>query len=100
LETSLTGFCTDSGLKFLISADSSIHPPLDDIKILSAVAKRERWDATRRLAAARHECWDVAKRLTAARRKLWGATVSRRVARVVPRGCRVGSGDDDIAADC
>jgi hypothetical protein len=35
LETGLTGFGSKSGLKFLISADSSIDPPLDDIKILS-----------------------------------------------------------------
>jgi hypothetical protein len=34
-KTGLTGFGTNRGLKFLISADSSIHPPLDDIKILS-----------------------------------------------------------------
>jgi hypothetical protein len=31
----MTGLCTDSGLKFLISADSFIHHPLDDIKIFS-----------------------------------------------------------------
>jgi hypothetical protein len=36
----------------------------------------------------------------AARRKWWGTIVSRRATRVVPRGCRVGGGDGDTAADC
>jgi hypothetical protein len=35
LETGLTGFSTDSGLNFYKCADSPIHPPLGDIKILS-----------------------------------------------------------------
>jgi hypothetical protein len=41
-------------------------------------------DAARRLAAARREGWDAARRLAATRRERWGATVSRKVARVVP----------------
>jgi hypothetical protein len=35
LETGLTGFSTDSGLNFYKCADSTIHPPLGNIKILS-----------------------------------------------------------------
>jgi hypothetical protein len=43
----MTGFCTNSGLKFLISADSSIHhPPLDDIKILSLGIELRNSDST------------------------------------------------------
>jgi hypothetical protein len=34
-KTGLTGFGTNIGLMFLISANLSIHPPLDNIKILS-----------------------------------------------------------------
>jgi hypothetical protein len=57
-------------------------------------------DTTRRLAAARREQWYATRRVAAARRERWGAAVSRRVARVVPRGCRVGGGDADTVADC
>jgi hypothetical protein len=35
METGLTGFSTDSGLNIFKCADSPIHPPLGDIKILS-----------------------------------------------------------------
>jgi hypothetical protein len=38
LETGLTGFSTDSGLNILKCADSPIHPPLGDIKILSGLS--------------------------------------------------------------
>jgi hypothetical protein len=57
-------------------------------------------DASRSLTNARSERWDAARRVAAARRERWGAAVSRRVARVVPRGCRVGGGDADTVADC
>jgi hypothetical protein len=49
----------------------------------------------RSLATTRSERWDAARRVAAARRERWGATISRRVARVVPRGCKVGGGDGD-----
>jgi hypothetical protein len=35
METGLTDFSTDSGLNIFKCADSPIHPPLGDIKILS-----------------------------------------------------------------
>jgi hypothetical protein len=50
-------------------------------------------DAARRLTATRSEQWDAARRVVAARRERWGATISKRVNRVVPRGCRVNGGD-------
>jgi hypothetical protein len=43
---------------------------------------------------------DAARRVAATRRERWGAAVSRRVARVVPRGCRVDDGNGDTADDC
>jgi hypothetical protein len=49
--------------------------------------------AARRLTTARCERWDAARRVAAARRERWGAAVSRRVARVIPRGYRVGGGE-------
>ena len=57
-------------------------------------------DAARRLPVARSDRWGTAWSLAAARRERWGAAVSRRVARVVPRGCRVGGGDGDTVVDC
>jgi hypothetical protein len=75
-----------------------------------AAARSDRWGAARSLTVATRERWAavVSKRLAAARRERWGTTVSRRLAaarrerraaRVVPRGCRVGGGDGDTAAD-
>jgi hypothetical protein len=43
LETSRTGFSTDSGLNFYKCADSPIHPPLGDIKILSVIRNFHIW---------------------------------------------------------
>jgi hypothetical protein len=65
-------------------------------------ARSERWGEARRLIGAKRERWDatVSRRLAAAMRKRWGAAISRRAARVVPRGCRVGSGDGDTTAGC
>jgi hypothetical protein len=57
-------------------------------------------DIARWLTAARSEWWDAARRLAASRRERWGAAISRRVAWVVPRGCRVGGGDGDTTTDC
>jgi hypothetical protein len=67
-------------------------------------ARSNRWGVAKSLAAARSERWApvFSKRLAAARRKRWGTTVSThewRAGRVVPRGCRVGGGDGDTAAD-
>jgi hypothetical protein len=56
-------------------------------------------DTTRRLAAARRDQWYATRRVAAARRERWGAAVSRRVARVVPRGCGGGDGDTQLTAD-
>jgi hypothetical protein len=52
LETGLTGFGTNRGLMFLISANSSIHPHLDDIKILSEAKLAEEYRAVRLLRAS------------------------------------------------
>jgi hypothetical protein len=37
---------TNRGLKFLIGEDSSIHPPLDDIKILSIGIRARNFDSS------------------------------------------------------
>jgi hypothetical protein len=64
-------------------------------------ARSEWWGVARRLVAARSERWaaTVSRRLAAASRERWGTTVSRRAASVIPRGCRVGSGDGDTTSD-
>jgi hypothetical protein len=57
-------------------------------------------DTAMRVAAAKREWWDTARRVATARRERWGAAVSRRVPKVVPRGCRVSGGDGNTAGHC